>query len=78
MIERSAVFDAALDLVACVTSTAESSAIVNQAVGIIMQNRACTAEAAIARLAALAASDGQDLRKTAEGIVNGMAHIDEG
>ena len=77
LIEHAPVFDAAMDLVAGVTSTVESSAVVNQAVGIIMQLRTCTAEAALALLAASAAARRQDLKAAAEAIVRGGSIIDD-
>lgn len=76
IIAGSLVYDAALDLVADVTMTAEASATINQAVGMIMQNRGCSAEAAIALLTTIGMARGEDLKSAADAIVDGRPLLD--
>lgn len=76
-ISESAVLDAASDLVAEVTTAVERHAIINQAVGLIIKRRGCTAEAALAALGWTATARGQDLPTAARAIVNGRALADE-
>lgn len=77
IISESALLDAASDLVDEVTTAVENHAIVNQAVGIIIKRRGCTAEAALAALGWTATARGQDLPTAAQAVVNGRALADE-
>ncbi|HUP85738.1 MAG TPA: GAF and ANTAR domain-containing protein [Acidimicrobiales bacterium] len=77
-IEESPTFDLAVALVDGVTDQVEGEAVVNQAVGLIMERRRCSAESALAALGASAVARGQDLRTAAESILDGRALRDEG
>ena len=76
-VQSSLVLEAARALVADVTSTVDASAIVNQAVGLIMSSRTCTAAAAIAIRTASATVRGQDLKTACEAVISGRTLIDE-
>jgi hypothetical protein len=77
IIEDSPAFQLAVELVDEVTDRVQASAVINQAVGLIMQHRQCTAEAALAALGTSAVARGQDLRTAAEAVIGGRALIDE-
>lgn len=76
-VEDSPVLDAALELVAEVTTAVEEHAIINQAVGVIMQHRGCTAESALAALGVTATARGQDLRTAAQAVLRGRPLSDD-
>jgi AmiR/NasT family two-component response regulator len=60
-----------------VTRDVETSATINQAVGVVMDRRRCTAEAALAILTQTATARGQDLPTAAQALLDGRPLIDE-